>query len=402
MPPKGQNIENVKIINRASTLKLLLTHGPMSRSEIAAELSITPATLTSICKDFLSKGILVQNDERTSSGNVGRKKCPVELNYDYKYVIAVNIESVSTTISLCNLSGALLDSITLEMDKSLPPEKFLSQMAERCIKLLWDNHLESDRMLGVGVTVLGPVNHHEGISLNAFSIWNRPVPVQRILEDELHIPVCVESNVCALADASLLYGETTEPNVLAVQWGPGVGSASIIAGELFKGRNCQTAELGHNFIDAKGKKCRCGKIGCLETHLSVDAIVFQLEKLSNSPRENPLRDLESGIGPPSRKNIQAYLNVPFPALEEYLDTITFRLAVVVNNAIQVLAPDHIILFGDLFSNDLLFERFKRGVFSINETIVDDMFLRSALHAQRAYIGAVACVVRKFLVDTGGA
>ena len=401
MATKGQNIENVKIINRASTFQLLLANGPMSRSEIAAELNITPATVTSICNEFFSKDLLIQHEETDSPGKVGRKKCPVELNYNYKFALAINIFPVSTTISVCNLAGMLIDSVAMPTDVKASPERFLAQVAERSTKLLWDNHLAKDKILGVGVTVMGPVNHLEGISLNAFSVWDRPVPVQGILEDELHIPVCVESNVCALTEASLLYGEIEEPNVLAVQWGPGVGSTSVIGGKVFKGRNFHTAELGHNFVDGIGEKCRCGKVGCLETRLSIDAIVSQLEKLSKLPGANLLRALADEVGAPGRENLHAYLDVSFPPLEEYLNDISFRLAVVVNNAIQVLAPDKIILFGELFSNELLFERFKRSVFSINETIVDEMFLRSALQDRRAYIGAVACIVKRFLVDTGG-
>lgn len=401
MSTKGQNIEDVKVINRASTLRLLLANGPMSRSEIAAELSVTPATVTSICNEFLKKNLLIQHEESESQGRVGRKKFPVEMNCDYKCAVAIHITPVETSISVCNLAGKLVDSGAMTTDGSLPPETFLAQVAERCTKMLWNNRLGGDRILGVGVTILGPVNHDDGVSLKAFSIWDRPVPIARILEDELHIPVCVESNVCAMIGASLLYGELTDPNALAVQWGPGVGSALVIGGRVFKGRNYQSAEVGHNFVDGIGEKCRCGKIGCLETRLSVDAIVASLKKMLVLPDPNPLRALVQDVGMPSPATLNSYLDVSFPPWDEYLNDISFRLAVVVNNAIQLLAPDRIILFGELFSNEFLLERFKRSVFAINDTIVEEMFLRSRLQPQRTYIGGVAHIVRKYLVNTGG-
>ncbi|MDR1518534.1 MAG: ROK family protein [Planctomycetota bacterium] len=401
MRVKGQNIENVKVINRSSTFRLLLANGPLSRIDIAAELNVTPATVTSICNELLQKNLLVQHEELDSPGKVGRKKCPVGLNYDYKHVLSIAIFPDSATLSICNLAASLVDSVVVPTRRSLSPDLFLAHLAERCIKLLWDNQLAKDRILGVGVAVLGPVNHIEGISLKAYSIWEQPVPVRRLLENELHIPVYVESNVCALIEAALLYGEIEHPNVLAVQWGPGIGSVSVIGGKVFKGRNFHTAELGHNFVDGIGERCRCGKVGCLETKLSVDAIAAEMERLSGLAKAKALRALRDRVGPPCRENLDKYLEVAFPPLEDYLKDISFRLAVVVNNAVQVLAPDRIILFGELFANNRLLEYFKEKIFSINETIVDDMFLRSDFQSRHTYIGATACIVKHLLVDTGG-
>ncbi|MDR2391985.1 MAG: ROK family protein, partial [Planctomycetota bacterium] len=307
----------------------------------------------------------------------------------------------NATLSVCNLAASLVDSVVVPTCRSLSPERFVAHLAERCAKLLWDNQLVKDRILGVGVTVLGPVNHVEGISLNAYSVWDRPVPVRRLLENEVRIPVCVESNVCALTEAALLYGKIEHPNVLAVQWGPGVGSASVIGGKVFKGHNFQTAELGHNFVDGIGERCRCGKIGCLETRLSTDAIVAEIGRLSGLAKARPLRAVRDVAGPPCAENLGKYLGVAFPPLEEYLKDISFRLAVVVNNAVQVLAPDRIILFGELFANKRLLEYFKEKIFSINETIVDDMFFHSDFQSRHTYVGATACIVKRLLVDTGG-
>ncbi|MDR1536214.1 MAG: ROK family protein, partial [Planctomycetota bacterium] len=371
-------------------------------SDIAAELGITPATITSICNEFFQKNLLVQRQKCDTPGKVGRRKLPVELNYDYKLVLSININTTGTDISICNLAGNLLRGIGIPTDPTLPPERFLRQVAECCVKLLWDSDLAGKELLGAGVTVLGPVDNREGTALKAYSVWGQPVPVKSILESELRIPVYVESNVCALAEAVLLYGEAGDaPNILVVHWGPGLGSATIIGGKLFKGRNHQTAELGHNFIDGSGARCRCGKVGCLETKVSVAAILARVEQIANLPGRTPLRILAERIGPLRRDNLDAYLDTPFPPLDEYLDDISFRLAVAVNNAVQILAPDKIILFGEMFANDGLYERFRRSLPTINETIVDGMFLRSAFQSRRLYIGGGACAVKRFLVDTGG-
>lgn len=401
MSHKGQNIENVKINNRASTIRLLLSKGAMSRSDIAAELHLTPATVTTICNEFFQRNLLVQREERSAPGKVGRKKCPVEFNYDYKRILAIHIHTAQTNLSICNVKGKLLDETVLSTDSGITPECFLAQVASCCAKLLWNNQLSGEDILGVGVTIIGPVNHLEGISLNAFSIWDHPVNIREILEKELRLPVCVESNVCSIVEAELLYNDIVAKNILAVNWGPGVGSASIIDGKVFKGRGFQSAELGHNFVDHSGQKCRCGKVGCLETKLSVDAIIEKLLELARSHSPNPISKKIESAGAPTRENISDFLALSYAPLDEFLSDITYQLAVVVNNAVQILAPDKIILFGELFSSQSLLIKFKNHIFSINDSISEDMFMNSLMEDRRNYIGATSNVVKRFLVDTGG-
>ena len=401
MNAKGQNNEKVKINNRASTLALLLANGPMSRSEIAAALALTPATVTAICGEFLKKNLLIQHSESDSNGRVGRKKSPVEFNCDYKRVLAVNITPNATDVSICDLYGRPQDSLRIATDTGCSPERFLARVADRCIKLLWNNRLDNAAVLGVGVTVIGPVNDDDGVSLNAFRVWNGAVPVREILERELRLPVRVESNVCALAGASLLYGEVKESNFLAVKWGPGVGSASVIDGIVFKGRGWQSAELGHNFVDAKGEKCRCGKVGCLETKVSLEAIALGLKKLARAPEAKTLRQILKKPTLPEMDNLSEILAIGHKPLDDFMNDLSYRLAVVVNNAMQILVPDKIVLFGDVFRDDDVFDRFRSHVFAINPLAPEDVFLRSALEEKKNHIGAAACVVKRLLVDTGG-
>lgn len=397
----GQNIENVKVNNRASTLRLLLKNGPVSRIEIAASLRLTPATVTTISNEFLNKGLIIQKDELDTPGKVGRKKCPVELNYEYKYVIAIHIHTRFTNITVCNLAANPVASVVLPTERQVPPEEFLGNVAACCTKLLWDTKLAKNMILGVGVSIIGPVNQREGISINAFSIWDQPVEIRSILEDELNLPVCVESNVCASMAAILLYDDLKDKNILGVNWGPGVGSASVINGEVFKGRGFQSAEVGHNFVDKDGPECQCGRKGCLETQISMDAIIEKLQKIAAGPQGAVVKAIIAEKGDPTRDNLHEFLDIEDSVFAEFLNEISYKLAVVVNNAIQILAPDRIVLFGALFTNVRLLNLFKRHVFSINDTLDGSMFIRNRYDEQRNYIGGTAIVVDRLLIAKGG-
>ena len=400
MTPKGQNIENVKINNRASVLRLLFAKSPMSRVDIASKLNLTPSTVTIICNDFFSRNLLVQHKGSDMERKVGRKKSPIAINYNYKFVLAIHIHAQQTDIYVCNLAGERIRSMAVPTNKALSPQAFLALVAADCIKLLWALGFSNEDMLGVGVSIIGPVNHVRGVSLNAFSIWKEPVNVKALLEEELGLPVYVESNICAAMGAILLYSVEIN-NVLAIAWGPGVGSASVINGRVFKGTNFQSSELGHNFVDRVGEKCRCGKIGCLETQVSIQKIIAKLEELANSPDGKVIADQIKAVGAPTRETLHEFLDIPYAAFQQFLSDCAYSLAVVLNNAIQILPPDHIVVFGELLQQEKMLRLLKGHLLSINTSVSEDIFMMNPFGGAVNWMGATANVVRRLLVDQGG-
>ena len=58
-------------------------------------------------------------------------------------------------------------------------------------------------------------------------------------------------------------------NIVMMTLGTGVGSATIINGELLKGKHFQAGNLGgHSTIKVNGAKCTCGNLGCVEAEAS--------------------------------------------------------------------------------------------------------------------------------------
>ena len=50
--------------------------------------------------------------------------------------------------------------------------------------------------------------------------------------------------------------------------GTGVGGGIVINGKVINGKQGIAGEWGHNFLDASGGTCYCGKVGCVERVLS--------------------------------------------------------------------------------------------------------------------------------------
>ena len=112
----GINLEIVKISNRSAILKLLNDHGAMSRKDIAIELGLTPATVTLICTELLSAGILCEKGEVEEQKRAGRRKVLIDINYRFRYVLSVSIEAAETCIAISDLRGSSCSLKRLKTD----------------------------------------------------------------------------------------------------------------------------------------------------------------------------------------------------------------------------------------------------------------------------------------------
>ena len=400
MKPTGVNMTNVKQINRSGVLELLLTRGAMARSDLAAELNLTTATLTSICSDFVQKGLLVESD-REEVHLSGRKKCPLSICYTYRYVVAISMHYLSNVIAVTDLAGNPVAVEPFPVDQYTTPETFFKAIADACIRLLWENHIPSEQVLGAGVCIIGAVDQDRGVALNPFRIFDgSPTPIKELLEKEFPFPICVENNVCSFLIAETLFGSARGNHLMAVRWGPGVGSASCSNGSICKDHNYHSSEIGHTlFYRSSGQRCKCGRTGCLETGVGIPYLASYINDLAQT--EPALTKLICQYGQPDIHNINVFLSAGIPTLNAEFERCRIDLSIGVSNAMQVFSPDQIVLYGVLFEQEDVFQRFIADLQAISPDLDDSIFIRSTLDSKREYIGPVAVAVKNLLIERGG-
>ena len=80
-------------------------------------------------------------------------------------------------------------------------------------------------------------------------------------------------------------------NFIMITLGTGLGSGIVANGQMIYGHDGFAGELGHVIVDTNGRKCGCGRRGCLETYVSVTGIertVFEM--LGKETEESELRN----------------------------------------------------------------------------------------------------------------
>lgn len=400
----GINLGNVKTSNRSTILKLLNDCGAMSRKDIALELGLTPATVTLICTDLLSAGILCERGEVEEEKRAGRRKVLIDINYEYRFVLSICIEAASTVISIGDLRGRCRASRSIPTDGAMNPELFLRRVADESKALMWERGLSREEVLGVGVSVPGPVNRSTGVSQHAYRIWNDPVPVAEYLNRNLGFPVIVENNVKAFAEGELIFGTGKEQeNLLFIKWGPGVGSAIIIHGRLYDSQNSKTAEIGHCIVEKDGKLCRCGRRGCLETKVATHAVAERVRDACTAETMPALYRLMGGdTSQIEAKNITDWIRIKDEGMQRVLDEILEILARTTVNTTTILAPDQVIIYGGMFEIPEIEERFIQFCSHFDPSYRSGYIMKSDLSDRIDYIGPLAVVVNELFLMTGSA
>lgn len=131
--------------------------------------------------------------------------------------------------------------------------------------------LRGPRTAAAGVVTPGIVDAAAGVVRYAANLGWRDVPLRRLLEADLGLPVALEHDVTAAALAELTM-TPDDGDLLFVAVGTGIAAAHVLDGRARRGASGPAVELGHIPVHPDGRTCACGQRGCLETYASAAAI----------------------------------------------------------------------------------------------------------------------------------
>lgn len=125
----------------------------------------------------------------------------------------------------------------------------------------------------VGLAVPGIVDPARGLAVYGANLGWRNAPVAAAVADGLGLPVVLVHDVTAagVAEHRLGAGRGVD-DLLVVAIGTGIAAAVIAGGRPVVGGAGQAGELGHVIVRTQGRRCGCGRHGCLEAEASASAI----------------------------------------------------------------------------------------------------------------------------------
>ena len=167
------------------------------------------------------------------------------------------------------------------------------------------------------------------------------------MRENLDIPVYVGND----ADCAAL-GEVTSGiakgcnNAIILTLGTGVGGGLIINGKIFSGSFPGGGELGHQVIIKGGRRCTCGRDGCLEAYASATGLITDAKEAAIANPDSILNKLVDG------DISQMNAKIPFDAAQQgdavgqkVIDGYMSYLATGIANLINIFKPEMIVLGG---------------------------------------------------------
>lgn len=393
---KGLNMVSIKRNNQALILRAIKEYGQLSRKDLAEILKLTPAALTIITNTMLESSILRIVGE-VNKNKVGRKKILLDINYDYKNVIGINIEREYITIGLMNLKGEELKEAIIRVPENAIVMELMEKIIDKIKGLIEDEVLEAKDILGIGIGIIGDVNPHSGVSQNAYGLWKDAFDIKTFLESRLNIDVTIDNNVRALALAERIFSNSFTEKILFIKYWPGIGSSLILNNQIYYGHNYRSGEIGHTIVKLQGEQCICGKKGCLETLINLNSFRKKINSVTNV-RVNSLNHEEFNKGD---LNIIMALYECDNEVKGVIDEVITYLALAIANEVMIVDVEKVVLYGEPFNNEKFFKLLGAKVNEhLNGTQDLELVISENNNRSKSYGGA-ALVIEDFYYSWNG-
>ena len=170
------------------------------------------------------------------------------------------------------------------------PEDVAGQMIEAMKDACSAAGLDPSALRGVGVGSPGVIDDATGSVSTARNLpgWDGSYELGAVLSQTLGTQVFIGNDVQVATDAEFRLGAGRPySSVLGVFWGTGVGGGLILNKKPWLGRG-GAGEIGHMVVVMGGRKCPCGRRGCMEAYAGRAAMEARARKEVEKGRHTDL------------------------------------------------------------------------------------------------------------------
>lgn len=189
-------------------------------------------------------------------------------------ILGIDIGGTKLAGGLATADGTLLAEARRPSGAEDGPEAVIGRILELARGVVEEAGIGLEEVERIGIGCGGPLDPWRGVIRNALNMpgWI-DIPIVARIEHELGRPAFLDNdaNAAALGEHRFGAGRGVE-NLVYLTVSTGVGGGVILDGRLYQGENGNAAELGHISVDAAGRECHCGSVGCIETYSSGTSI----------------------------------------------------------------------------------------------------------------------------------
>lgn len=390
----------IRVEHKREVLNYIRQFAPVSRTEIFEKTNISKPTVTRVIEELMSEGFLIETGTIVES-SAGRRPVQIVLNPSARYCIGVNLSRNNLRIAIVDFTLKVVSKNTTSIRDIQNLEEFLEKIYSGISSLIDETGIKKDTIIGIGVGVPGIVDTHTGVVLDfAQSHKLTGIPLVERLSNKFNLPVFIENNANTRVLGEYWYGYGSgHQNIIYVICSEGIGSGIITEGRLLCSKNNVISGLGHMTVNVDGRKCRCGRDGCIEAYCSMEAVLSLFQEQLRSGKYSSVLEKVNG-------NIEEVdFNLICKAGDEgdslCVETLTNAAGILASglaNLIGIFGPELIIISGEMVD---LSEYFYRKVQEMTQSkLIGSLdknvdFIKRKVSDSLYEIGAATLVYREF-------
>ena len=397
--PDGEMLKGIShknVLLKQSIIAHMAVQGWCTLAELTKALHISVPTMTKLVGELVEEGVVVDNGKVETAG--GRRPNIFGLANTAIYFAGVDVGRDFIHLLVTDLKNNVITS-KIEAPFTLSDDEVCLAEICRTINDFLDNcSVERNKILGMGVCIVGRVNPETGRSYMFFT--GRDKSLKESIEEATGVTVLVENDTRARCFAEYYSADSVkEKNMLYLHLGKGVAIGIIADGKLYYGKSGFAGEFGHTPFFNNEIICSCGKKGCLETEVSGIAIENKMVERIASGVNTILRDkwaagevihIDDIIS--AAKNDD---NLSIELIEEAGEKIGKSIAFLIN----IFNPELVIIGGNMAqAGDYLMLPLKSATnkYSMNLVYKDTCFRLSQMGGNAGALGAAMLIRNKVI------
>lgn len=325
--------------------------GFIPRVQVAKELAISPATVTTLTSELIEMG-LVEEIATPRDGDSGRGRPAVALGVrpDAHLVAGIKLSDRENTAVVVDFAGNLVADLAMpHQPGAMELDDLLALTTDLIDQICRKAGVDRARLTAIGLGVPGFVDAALGIAHWSPLLSGRHVPLAQAISARLGLPVHIDNDANLVTLAELWFGagrHLSDFAVVTIEHGVGMGF--VLNHRIYRGAQGLGMELGHTKVQLDGALCRCGQRGCLEAYVADYALAREATTALNwTNRENrSLNILLESLYDHAKAGNQAARSI-FHRAGRFL-------ALGLANVVNLFDPELIILSGERMRYDYLY------------------------------------------------
>ncbi len=360
LTPTISSVSSRNVNKRVILDMIRFTPGGISRSEIARQMDLTRAAISTIIGDLEDQGLVHAAAEGPTTG--GRKPVLLEINPLRGYVVGIDMGATHLGIVVTDFAAHVVNEVEVPFSIGDGPRTCLPNLDAQVKDLLDHSGIHFDQVCAIGIGVPGPV------IVDAGSVGAPPImpgwdgyPIRSHLESMWGVPVSLgnDAEFGALGEWAAGAGRGAK-NLVYIKVGSGVGAGLMLDGAIYRGTTGCAGEIGHIAIMESGPVCTCGNRGCLEAVAGGWAIARQAREAVKSGKRTQLSALD--LENITARDVAAAARLGDLVAQQIVTEAGAHLGVAVASLVNLVNPSMVVVGGGVAQlGDLLLEPIRNAV-----------------------------------------